>query len=349
MQPGLGRVHHRLPQLAAWEVVTVIVDVHNHFYPKAYLDAVRQGTCVARAGEDADGNLLIIYEGDFNIVHPGHRDAAFRLEEIARNAIDCQVLSMTTPGVHIEERGFAIELARAVNEGFRDIVRASGGRFEAFAALPLQAPGAAADELEHAVTALGLKGGTLFTNVNGRNLDHPDFEPVFETAARLGAPLFFHPTTPVPSTPYMDYRLAATVGFTVDTTLCISRLVFSGLLDRHPGLKVISSHLGGCLPYLAERLDRGYLVYPELRGAARRPSDYLREIYYDCVLFDERTVTFAVDTMGVDQFMAGSDYPHQIGSLEKARAVIDALPFDEAAKSRIRSGNAQRVLNLAAI
>ncbi|MDP2856921.1 MAG: amidohydrolase family protein [Bacillota bacterium] len=325
----------------------MIIDVHNHFYPKAYLDAVKRGTCVARTAEDTDGNLLIVYEGDFNIVHPGHRDAGFRLEELARNSIDCQVLSMTTPGVHIEESGFAIELAREVNEGFRDIVKSSGGRFEAFAALPLQAPERAADELRYAVTSLGLKGGTLFTNVNGANLDHPDFEPVFSTAAALGAPLFFHPTTPVPSDSYLDFRLAATVGFTVDTTLSISRLIFSGLLDRYPGLKIISSHLGGCLPYLAERLDRGYSVYPELRGAARRPSDYLKGIYYDCVLFDARAVAFAVDTLGASQFMAGSDYPHQIGSLEKARTVIDALPFDEATKSGIRSGNALRVLGMA--
>ena len=325
----------------------MIIDVHNHFYPKAYLDAVQRGTCVARAAQDADGNLLIVYEGDFNIVHPGHRDAGFRLEEITRNDIDCQVLSMTTPGVHIEEQGLAIGLARATNEGFSDIVRSSGGRFEAFAALPLQAPEHAAEELRFAVTSLGLTGGTLFTNVNGRNLDHPDFEPVFRTAVELDVPLFLHPTTPVPAESYMDFRLAATVGFTVDTTLCISRLIFSGLLDRYPGLKIISSHLGGCLPYLAERLDRGYAVYPELGGATRRPSDYLKEIYYDCVLFDPKAVSFAVDTLGVGQFMAGSDYPHQIGSLEKARTVIDALPLDETAKSKIRSGNAVRVLRLA--
>ncbi len=325
----------------------MIIDVHNHFYPRAYLDAVKRGNCVARAGQDPDGNLLIIYEGDFNIVHPGHRDAAFRLGEIERNGIDCQVLSMTTPGVHIEEETLAIELARATNEGFRDIVKSSGGRFEAFAALPLQAPERAAEELRYSVTRLGLKGGTLFTNVNGRNLDEPAFEPVLKAAVELDVPLFLHPTTPVPADSYMDFRLAATVGFTVDTTLCIARLIFAGLLDRYPGLKLITSHLGGCLPYLAERLDRGYAVYPELKGVSRKPTDYLRQVYYDCVLFDPRAVAFAVETLGADQFMAGSDYPHQIGSLEKARTVIDALPFGDGVKSKIRSGNAARVLRLA--
>lgn len=89
--------------------------------------------------------------------------------------------------------------------------------------------------------------------------------------------------------------------------MCIARLIFSGLLDKFPGLKIVASHLGGSLPYLAERLDRGYAVYPECRRAERSPSEYLRQVYYDCVLFKPRTVRFAVDTMGVSQFMAGSD------------------------------------------
>jgi len=287
----------------------MIIDVHNHFYPKAYLDEIAKGNCVAKPGRDASGNPLIFYEGDFNVVDLGHKDADFRLAQIQKHGIDCQVLTMTTPGVHIEEEKRGVELARAVNEGFSEIVRKGGGHFEAMAALPLQSPARTADELEHAVKVLGLRGGTLFTNVNGKTLDLPEFEPVFDVACKLGVPLFIHPTTPVPSQAFLDYRLTATVGFPTDTTLCVSRLIFSGVLDKYPGLKIISSHLGGTLPYLAERLDRGFKAYPECQKIKRAPSEYLKEIYYDCVLFDRDTVEFAVRAIGPEQFMVGSDYP----------------------------------------
>lgn len=324
----------------------MVIDVHNHFYPKAYLDMVQEGGCAAEAGRDNEGNLVIVYEGDFNVVDRGHRDEDFRLEQIAKSGIDCQILTMTTPGVHIEEAGRGIEMARASNEGLAQVAAKSGGHFAALAALPLQSPAHAAEELTYAVAKLGLKGGTLFTNVNGKRLDLPEFRPVFEAAATLGVPLFVHPTTPVPADMFMDYRLAATVGFTTDTTVCFARLIFSGLLDEIPGLKLVASHLGGNLPYLAERLDRGFEAYPECKKPARRPSDYLKEVFYDCVLFDSRTVQFAVDTMGVSRFMVGSDYPHQIGSLDKAVRVIQGLDVRREDRERIMWSNAESLFRI---
>lgn len=324
----------------------MIIDVHNHFYPKAYLEMVKKGGCVAQAAEDDEGNLLIIYEGDFNIVDRGHADEDFRLTQLDRCGIDAQVMTMTTPGVHIEEPGRGIEMARASNEGFAEIAEKSGGRYAPLAALPLQAPKAAADELVHAVTKLGLKGGTLFTNICGKTLDLPEFRPVFEAAASLGVPLFVHPTTPVPARMFLDFRLAATVGFTTDTTVCFARLIFSGLLDEIPGIRLVASHLGGTLPFLAERLDRGFEAYPECKRPKRRPSDYLKEIFYDCVLFDPRTVRFAMDTLGVRQFMVGSDYPHQIGSLEKAVKVISDLDLTDPEKELVFGTNAKELFGV---
>ena len=324
----------------------MIIDVHNHFYPKAYLDAVKKGDCVAKAGQDASGNLLVIYDGDFNVVDRGHADENFRLEEIKRHGIDLQVLTMTTPGVHIEEKSRGIEMARASNEGFAEIVKTSRGHYQAMAALPLQSPEDAAAELVHSVKHLGLAGGTVFTNVNGKTLDLPEFEPLLAAAVELDVPLFIHPTTPVPSTSYLDYRLAATVGFCFDTTVCVTRLIFSGVMDRFPRLKLISSHLGGTLPYLAERLDRGYLAYPECKKVQGLPSEYLKRVFYDCVLFDPRTVAYAVNVFGAGQFMVGSDYPHQIGSLAKAVRVVEDLPFANDVKDQIFSVNARRVFKI---
>ncbi len=324
----------------------MIIDVHNHFYPKAYLDALQKGDCVAKAGKDSSGNLTVIYEGDFNVVDRGHADENFRLEEIERHGIDMQILTMTTPGVHIEEKSKGVSLARAVNEGFAQIVEASDGHFRALAALPLQSPEDAAEELAYSVQKLGLLGGTVFTNLNGKTVDLPEFEPLLAAAEEMDVPLFIHPTTPSPAANFLDFRLAATVGFTVDTTVCVSRLIFSGVLDKFPNLKIVSSHLGGNLPYLFERLDRGFHAYSELQVLKREPSDYLRRIFYDCVLFEPRTVKYALDVFGTSQFMAGSDYPHQIGSLAKAVNVIRDLPVSDEVKEQVFSGNAERVFKL---
>lgn len=322
------------------------IDVHNHFYPPSYLKELKKRTYVAKLTEDPDGNYILAYEGDFNIIVPGHRDIEFRLAELDRVGLKAQVISLTTPGAHIEESEAGIRLAKMVNDDFAEIAERFPGRYYAFASLPLQDPEASAKELRRAVTELGHKGGTLFTNINGKTLDDPSFISIFETAAELDVPLFIHPTTPHPADSFLDYRLAATVGFTVDTTLTVARFIFSGLLDRFPGLKLIASHLGGCLPYLAERLDRGYFAYPECQNIKKAPSEYIKDIYIDCVSFDPLAVQFAMESLGADRLLVGSDYPHQIGDTEKCTWVIRQLKATTDDKDKIFRANAEKLLKI---
>ena len=325
----------------------VAIDVHNHFYSPSYLNELRKGGYVTQVSEDAEGNSIIAYEGDYNIYSPEHRDIDARLAELDRVGLRAQLLSLTTPGVHIEDKERGIWLAQATNEDFAAITRSYPGRFYGLAALPLQDPEAAADELRRAVLKLGLKGGTLFTNINGKTLDNPSFECVFATARELDVPLFVHPTTPNPADAFLDYRLAALVGFNVDTTLTFAKFIFSGLFDRMPGIKLIAAHLGGCLPYLAERLDRGYYAYTSCQNITKAPSAYIREdIYIDCVAFDPLAVEFALRFMGADRLMVGSDYPHQIGDTEKSVKVIDELSASVEEKEKILHSNVERVFGV---
>jgi len=134
------------------------IDVHNHFYPPSYLEELKKGGGVAKVTEDGEGNYILSYEGDYNVIVPGHRDIGFRLAELDRAGIKAQVLSLTTPGVHVEARDRGIRLAKMANDDFAEITRGFPGRFYALAALPLQDPEAAARELERAVKELGLKG-----------------------------------------------------------------------------------------------------------------------------------------------------------------------------------------------
>ena len=205
------------------------IDFHNHFYPKAYMDELSKPGCYARVERDAQGRLLIQYEGDYNFVVGPHIDIGERLADMNCTGVETHVLTLTTPSVEREKRARGIRLARLANDGFSEICEKHPGRFLALAALPLQDPLAAADELEGSVRDLGLRGGTLMSNVAGKPLDL-DLMPVYEKAVKLDVTLFIHPTTPINTKYLEDFRLVPIMGFGVDTSLSVLRMVFARCL-----------------------------------------------------------------------------------------------------------------------
>jgi aminocarboxymuconate-semialdehyde decarboxylase len=323
------------------------IDFHNHFYPPAYLDALRSGGTQVRVTADGEGNLLLHYPGDYNVAVRGHRDAAYREAVLAEQGVDTQVLSLTTPGTHVEEPATAARLASLVNDAFAEVVRDRPGRFAALATLPLNDPAAAVRELERACAQLGFRGAMLFSNVNGVALSDPRFWPLYEAASSLDAVLHIHPTSPVGVEAMGDFWLMPLVGFPLETTLAAAQLVFSGVAERFPGIRWVLSHLGGAIPYLAERLDRGFHAFRECRARIDRPpSDYLKRFYYDTVNFDRGSLELAAAFAGADRLLAGSDYPHQIGSIPAMLASIRGLPLSAADQAAILGGNAARLLRL---
>ncbi|MEW5981790.1 MAG: amidohydrolase family protein [Acidobacteriota bacterium] len=322
-----------------------VVDFHNHYYPPAYLGALQSGPSNVRVTVDHEGNPLLHYPGDYNIVVPGHRDIAYRAEVLDRAGVDRQIVTLTTPGTHVEEPARAADLARLVNDAFADVVETRGDRFGALATLPLNDPPAAAAELARAVKKLRLPGAMLFSNVNGVALADTRFLPLYEVADELGAVLYIHPTHPLGVEAMTQFWLMPLVGFLMDTTLAAAHLVFAGIPKRFPRIRWVLCHLGGAIPYLAERLDRGFRAFRECREHIDRlPSEYLREFYFDTVNFDPRALQLAIDFAGVDHILAGSDYPHQIGSLHSMLASIDRLQMPAEDKAAILGGNAMRLL-----
>jgi aminocarboxymuconate-semialdehyde decarboxylase len=296
---------------------------------------------------DSAQNPLLHYPGDFNIAVPGHRDIAFREAVLEKTGVHKQVLTFTTPGTHIENPQRAAALARMVNDALAKIRTERGHRFTALATLPLNDPKAAVKEFERAVTQLRFCGAMLFSNVNGTALSDERFWPLYERASELNAVFFIHPTHPIGVEAMLDYWLMPLLGFTFDTTLAAAKLVFSGVIERFPGIRWVLAHLGGAIPYLAERLDRGYHAFEECRkNISRPPSEYLKNFYYDTVNFDAHALRLALDFAGTDHLLAGSDYPHQIGSLEKMLESIDELHLAAEAKASILGGNAARLLGL---
>jgi aminocarboxymuconate-semialdehyde decarboxylase len=262
---------------------------------------------------------------------------------------DTQVITLTTPGTHIEEPATAIRLARLVNDAFARVVAEKKRRFAALATLPLCDPAASVVELKRAMQELRLPGAMLFSNINGVALSDQRFWKLYELANEQGAVLHIHPTNPVGVEAMLDYWLMPLVGFLMDTTLAAAGLVFSGVPERFPRIRWVLSHLGGAIPYLAERLDRGFEAFEECRkNIAQSPSVYLKRFYFDTVNFDPRAIDLAVGFAGADHILAGSDYPHQIGSIPKMLESLQAIRVSESDREKILGGNARRLLATAA-
>ena len=234
-----------------------------------------------------------------------------------------------------------------MNEAFHAIVTERGPRFASLATLPLNDPKASVAEFRHATEQLRFPGAMLFSNVNGVALSDERFWPLYELANDMGAVLHIHPTHPVGVEAMTDYWLMPLVGFLADTTLAAASLVFSGVAERFPRINWVLGHLGGAIPYLGERLDRGYRAFPECRAhIVKPPTEYLKHWHYDTVNFDRHALMLAINFAGAGHILAGSDYPHAIGSIPLMKEALGGLPVTDADKAAIFGGNAARLYKL---
>jgi aminocarboxymuconate-semialdehyde decarboxylase len=325
----------------------LIIDFHNHFYPKAYLVELNRAKGYASVSKDERGRLLIKYAGDYNIVVGPHTNLEDRVKAMQKHGIDMQVLTLTTPGVDRETPEKGTRLARLVNDSLGEAVAAQPDRFAALATLPLQDPTVAATELERAVQDCGLNGATLMSNANSEPLDSEKLMPIYQKTAKLNVPLFIHPTSPLNQTAMEDYRLVPILGFGVDTALAVLRLVFSGVMKRLPNLKLVASHLGGVFPYLRGRIDKGFNSYPECKtDISQPPSHYLKKVWMDSLCYDHDILTSTLAYSGAEKILLGTDYPHQISDLENAVQRIKRLNTSDEDKRKMLGENAAKLLKL---
>jgi aminocarboxymuconate-semialdehyde decarboxylase len=324
-----------------------VIDFHNHYYPPNYMRALQSGESSVTVTIDGDGNPNLHYPGDYNVAVRGHRDLAYRQDVLEAHGVTMQVVTLTTPGTHVETSAAAARLASMVNNEFKDAMETRGHRFTALATLPLNDPAASLKEFRRATGELGMRGAMLFSNINGVALSDERFWPIYEAANDAGAVLYIHPAHPVNVDMMQQYWLMPLVGFLFDTTLAAASLVFTGVAERFPRIRWALCHLGGAIPYLAERLDRGFHAFRDCRAHIDRPpSTYLREFYYDTVNFNQGALQLAIEFAGADHILAGSDYPHQIGSIPSMLEAIDKLPVSEDERAAIQWRNAARLLGL---
>lgn len=272
-------------------------------------------------------------------------DAEQRLRDMDANGVDVQVLAPTVFTFFYErEPELALACAALQNDEIAAEIKRHPGRFLGLAGVPLQAPELAAGELKRAMQGLGLQGAMIGSNVNGRNLDDPALEPFWAAASTLGAFIFVHPHAGAAGERLGGYYLKNLVGLPFETTIAGASLVFGGVLERHPGLKICLAHGGGFLPYQAGRFRHGSGVRPEARiNLAHPPEDSIGRLFYDTILHSGTTLAFLIASAGADHVLLGSDYPFDMGNLDCV-ARVEELTLPAADRDLILGGYAARVL-----
>ena len=325
----------------------MIFDFHTHFYTPAYLAELEKGHSKVKLTSEPDGTRRIRLDGDYSLIDPAHFLIEPIIEAMDRHQVSRQLLTFSIPSVHVEEAAHGLRLAQLVNDGLAAAVASSPSRLSGLATLPLQDPAVATTELTRAVEELGLCGGQLFSNINGTTLDDQRYWPLYAQAESLNVPLFIHPIAPPNVETMRNYRLVPTMGFMFDTALAAAHLVFGGVMQTFPKLKIVLGNLGGTLPYLAGRIDQSFVAYPEAQGVLTQPpSVYFKRMYYESAgMPDTSVLQLAIDFAGVDHVLFGSDFPQQIGDVAKSIKIVQNLPIRAADKAQILGFNALGLLD----
>jgi predicted TIM-barrel fold metal-dependent hydrolase len=273
-----------------------------------------------------------------------------RLKAMDAQAVDMEVLSIN-PFWYDKDRDLAGQIVKLQNEKLAELCAAKPDRFAAFASLTLQAPDLAVEELETAIKKQGMRGAAIGSFVNGVEFSDPQFDPVWAKAEELGAVLFIHPQ----GVPELSKRVSGngwlgnTIAYPLDTTIALSHLIFEGTLDRFPGLKILSAHGGGYLPSYADRSDRPCFVVPAFCNPKitlkKKPTEYLRQLYFDSVVFSPEAIRHLVAQVGASQIVMGSDFPYP-WELHPVDHIFACTFLSAKEKSDILGTTAARLLNI---
>ena len=279
---------------------------------------------------------------------PKLSDIEVRLKDMDRMGIDIQAVSPAPNQTYYwTEPGLGAELARMVNERLAQIVAAHPDRFVGLGTVPLQDPGLAVSELEFAIKNLGLRGVEINPNVNGRELTASNLDKFFAAAERLSAVIFMHPIGYTQGERLVDHYFNNVIGNPLETTVAASHLIFDGVMERHPKLKVVLPHAGGYLAHYWARMDHAWRARPDCRTVIRKPpTQSLKKFYFDTIAFDPRMLRQMVEQYGPEHLLLGTDYPYDMG-VEDPVGVVDGIPgLKPAEREKICGGNAARLLKI---
>ncbi len=323
------------------------IDIHTHILTQETAALLtKAGVKVTITPDDAENAAFDVNGVVYRPFPTGGFDIPRRLRDMDAAGVDVHVLS-ATPQTYLynQEPALGLTLAAIQNDQMAKHIAVHPDRFMGIATLPLQDPKRAADELRRAVTKLGLKGSMFASNIMGKNLDDPSFEPVWTTAEELGAFMFVHPNNVAGADRMKSYYLNNLIGNPLDTTIGAACLYFGGVLDRHPKLAVVLAHGGGFTPYQAARWEHGWQMRPEpKKNISKQPTNIAKRFYYDTILHSAPVLEFMIGHVGANRVMLGSDYPYDMGMMDCVKHVR-SLNISDADKASILGARADTMLS----
>jgi aminocarboxymuconate-semialdehyde decarboxylase len=271
-----------------------------------------------------------------------------RLADMDAMGMDIQVLSPSpTQYYYWADRDLAEQVVRMQNEHVAEVCARHPDRLVGLGTLALQHPELAAEQLEQAMKQLGLKGVEISTSVNAEELDAALLAPFWRKAEELGAVIFIHPFGSTLGERVSTHYLSNIIGQPLETTIALSHLIFGGVLDRHPGLKIVAAHGGGYLPSYCGRSNHGHAVRPEAKAGAKfSPVEYLRKMWFDTLVYEPEGLRHLINVVGASQVVVGSDYPFDMGHYDPQGLLAATQGLTEAELSAILGGNAAGLLGL---
>jgi aminocarboxymuconate-semialdehyde decarboxylase len=329
--------------------MTKTIDMHTHVLADATVRLMQKeipSLGLKMAPYDADNAVCEVAGVAYRPFPRGGHDIERRFKDMDAAEVDVHLLSVAPQTwLYGQEAAVGVTASAIQNDEIARLVKEHPERFSGIATLPMQAPDKAADELRRAMRKLGLHGAMIGSNIGGKNLDDPSFEPLWAAAEELDAFMMIHPGNVAGADRLRSYYLGNLIGNPLDTTIAGACLIFGGVLERHPKLNFIMSHGGGFIPYQGGRWVHGWEVRPEPKVHVKHsPAPFLDRFLYDTILHAQAPLEFLISSVGANRVFLGSDYPYDMGTGECVRQVR-AANISEADRDIILGGHAAKILS----